>query len=221
MIEACVFDLDGTLINSLEDLADSSNFALAALGYSTHTTEEYRYFVGHGAGHLVESMLPQNARTPEVIEKTMSLYRDRYAAHSLDKTRPYPGVPELIAGLRQKGIKCAVVSNKPDSDTRAIIESLFDATLFNAVTGHREGVPHKPEPQVVLNTCKELRCKPASCVMLGDSAVDIQTGCNAGMTPVGVLWGFRGRDELLKAGAKYLIKTADGLWDVLKQLNAR
>lgn len=221
MIEACIFDLDGTLINSLEDLADSSNYALEAMGLPTHSVEAYRYFVGHGAGHLVESMLPKEKRTPEILQKTMEIYRKRYAEHILDKTLPYDGIPELLKGLGQAGFKRAVVSNKPDPDVHSIIKRLFCDGLFDTVTGHRDGVPHKPDPQVIFNTCKALGAEPAHCVMLGDSAVDILTGRNAGMQAVGVLWGFRGREELLEAGAAHLIAAPGELWNVLKDLNSK
>jgi phosphoglycolate phosphatase len=205
MYKACIFDLDGTLINSLEDLADSCNYALEQMGFGVHKVQAYRHFVGNGAVWLIENIVPQGSRTPSILNKTLEIYQSRYGEHYLDKTKPYNGVPELLQELKAKGIKLAVVSNKPDDATKKIVFELFGEKIFDAVIGQREGVPRKPHPQGALNACEQIKMQPQQCVFLGDSAVDMQTGISAGMFPVGALWGFRDCEELETAGAAILI----------------
>ncbi|MDR3551504.1 MAG: HAD family hydrolase [Clostridia bacterium] len=218
MIKACIFDLDGTLINSLEDLADSVNYALRLQGYPEHETAEFRYFVGHGAVRLIESSLPQNMRTQDNINVTYSIYRRRYTEHSLDKTRPYDGILEMLEKLREANIRLAVLSNKPDSDTRSMIEALFPHGIFDAVAGHREGLPHKPDPQGAFDVCGAAGIETSACAMLGDSEVDVMTALAAGMLPVGALWGFRDRAELEGAGARFVIESPLELPGLLSRL---
>lgn len=218
MIQACVFDLDGTLINSIDDLADAVNYTLRLYRYPEHEPAEYRYMVGNGAALLIERALPEGHRTEREIAKALDIYRERYAAHSLDKTRPYEGMTATLRRLRAAGLRLAVISNKPDSDTQAIIEKLFPARLFDVVCGHRDGMPHKPDPQGVLEACARMGIKPSGGAMLGDSAVDIKTALAAGMTPLGALWGFRERDELAEAGAKFLLEKPAELPEVLSRI---
>jgi len=205
MQNACVFDLDGTLINSLKDLAISSNYALEVQGFPTHETEEYRYFVGRGAQKLIEDILPEAIRTPEIIKKTKELFNDHYDAHYLDNTAPYDGISPLLAQLKQRGFRLAVVSNKPDDFVKKIVTQLFGGS-FDAVIGQREGVARKPDPASVFEACEAMGIEPQGCLYLGDSGVDMLTAKAAGMFPIGVLWGFRDRAELLENGARALIE---------------
>jgi phosphoglycolate phosphatase len=204
MYKACIFDLDGTLVNSLDDLADSCNYALEQMGFPTHKVQDYRYFVGNGVVNLIKKIVPQEGVAQSVLDKTLDVYCKRYAIHYLDKTSPYDGINELLIGLKAKGIKLAVVSNKPDEATKKIISEVFGENVFDIVLGQQEGVPHKPNPKSAFNACETMQVLPRECVFLGDSAVDMQTAIAAGMLPVGALWGFRDRDELVTAGAVIL-----------------
>jgi phosphoglycolate phosphatase len=209
---SCVFDLDGTLINSLADIAASCNFALEKLGFPTYETEQYRFFVGDGAAKLVERIVPADSRTPAVLAETRRLFDEYYGAHYLDKTRPYDGVPELLRELKKRGIKLGVVSNKPDVFVKELVAKLFGGA-FDSVTGQREGIPRKPDPSGVLACCREMGVDAACCRYIGDSGVDMLTAKAAGAYGIGALWGFRGKDELLRDGALALIASPLELLD--------
>ena len=204
MVKTCIFDLDGTLVNSLRDLAESSNHMLAAQGFPTYPVDRYRFFVGRGVPKLIEEVLPASSRTPEVLAASRQLFDAYYHAHALDNTAPYAGIPELLAEMKRRGLRLAVVSNKPDGFARQIVTALFGKT-FEVVFGQREDVPRKPDPTAALEACAAMGGTPGECLYFGDSGVDMLTAGAAGMTAVGVLWGFRGRDELLENGAKCLI----------------
>jgi len=204
MYKACVFDLDGTLLNSLKDLAISANHALEAQGFSAHEIDEYRYFVGRGVPKLIEATLPEDARTPEILSKTRDLFNGYYDAHYRDYTLPYDGIPELLAELKKLDFKLAVVSNKPQNFTRKLVTEIF-GDCFDVVIGAREGLPAKPDPAGAFEACAVMEVRPSRCIYLGDSGVDMLTAKAAGMLATGVLWGFRSRDELLENGALELI----------------
>jgi phosphoglycolate phosphatase len=204
MHQTCIFDLDGTLINSLTDLALSSNYALEALGFPTHKIEEYRYFVGRGVAKLIEAIIPEPSRTAEVLKKARALFDEHYGTHYSDNTLPYDGIPELLSQLRQKGVKLAVVSNKPDVFVKKIVAQLFGGNYFDAVIGQQDGVPRKPDPAAVFTACRSMGVEPQDCCYIGDSGVDMLTAKASGAFAVGVLWGFRGREELLENGAQAL-----------------
>lgn len=214
MTHACIFDLDGTLINSLEDLADSSNYALKKLGYPVHPVEAYRYFVGRGVPKLTEDILPEAARTPEILKKTRAYFDEYYSVHSLDHTASYPGIRELLHALRGRGLKLAVVSNKPDGFVKELVEKIFPG-VFDTAVGQRDGVPRKPDPASVFETCRELGVSNADCVYLGDSGVDMLTANAAKIFAVGVLWGFRSRQELVENGANAVIESPGELLAIL------
>ena len=204
MVTTCIFDLDGTLVNSLRDLADSSNHMLAVQGFPTYPVDRYRFFVGRGIPKLIEEVVPVPSRTPEVLAASRRLFDEYYHAHALDNTAPYEGIPELLTELKSRGLRLAVVSNKPDGFAKQIVTALFGGT-FEIVFGQRAGVPRKPDPAGALEACAAMGGVPSDCLYFGDSGVDMLTANAAGMTAVGVLWGFRGRDELLENGAKSLI----------------
>lgn len=212
--KAVVFDLDGTLINSLQDLADSTNFALQKLGYPTHQTESYRYFVGKGVAKLIEAVLPEEARNEEIEGRMRSLFDEYYDAHYLDHTLPYPSIPELIEVLKEKKFRLAVVSNKPHAFVRKMVRELFSDS-FDIVFGQREGVPRKPDPAGPLEACANMGVKPEECLYLGDSGVDMLTANAAKMTAIGVTWGFRTEEELKDNGAAYIISKPDELMRLL------
>lgn len=211
MFRCYIFDLDGTLINSLEDLADASNWVLAESGLPTHPTEAYRYFVGNGAYKLAERMLPESMRDEQTVAEYKARFDQRYNGHYLDKTKPYPGVSELLTHLKAKGVQLAVLSNKPNQFVQKICTEVFGEGFFDAVCGQRDGVSKKPAPDGVFEILKELGQKPEETLFIGDSNVDIQTAKNAGLHSAGVTWGFRGREELEEAGADYLVDEASQL----------
>lgn len=200
----CLFDLDGTLINSLADLAEASNYMLTQRGFPTYPTERYRYFVGRGVPKLIESVVPAQNRTAEELAVCRRLFDAYYHIHALDHTGPYAGIPAMLEGFRGRGLNLAVVSNKPDGFVHQIVESVFPR-VFAAVQGQREGIPRKPDPAMALSACRALGFEPAECLYFGDSGVDMLTAVAAGMTAVGVLWGFREQEELAEAGAQHLI----------------
>ncbi len=208
----CIFDLDGTLANTLESIAGFCNGTLEAFGLPPIPTEEYKQMVGNGADMLIRRMaLRAGAELSEKgLREMRAEYDRRYEAEPMKLVTAYPGVPELLQKLKSAGIKLGVVSNKPDNMTRYIVEKLYGG-LADEVRGQREGVPKKPDPTAVLETAETFGLSPGEILYVGDSGVDMETGKNAGMDPCGVLWGFRGREELLSHGAKYLVSTAGEL----------
>lgn len=204
MKQLCVFDLDGTLVNSLGDLADSANLALSRLGFPVHPTEMYRYFVGGGIPRLIRRILPQGT-DEEAIERVHALFAEEYARRCLSTTAPYPGIPELLDELERRRVGAAVFSNKDHDFAGRIVAKVFPGRRFAFVQGMTPGMPKKPDPAGLLSHLKTMDIPPARCLYLGDSGVDMRTAQNAGCLALGVLWGFREREELLENGAQYLI----------------
>ena len=215
MYKTVVFDLDGTLLNTIDDLADAGNRVCAARGWPQHTVEEYKYFVGNGIPKLVERFSPPEARTPDQLADTLAAFQADYGAHLRDKTAPYPGIPALLARLKAAGVQLAVFSNKADPLARQVVADYFDAALFDAVRGALPGVPTKPAPQGTLALMQAICADPAATLYVGDSNVDVDTAHNAGLPCCGVLWGFRTRQELTDAGAEHLAADAEELWNVI------
>jgi phosphoglycolate phosphatase len=215
-VDAVVFDLDGTLLDTLEDLADSLNAALVESGYPPHPVSAYRYFVGDGARRLVERALPAG-RTLDAVraDQIYQAYLRHYGQRWDCKSKPYEGIPELLDTLRDRGIAAAVCSNKPESFAQLCVARLLPGWTFAAVLGQSDGVPRKPDPTVAFEAAKRMGVYPGACLFLGDSGVDMETASRAGMIPVGVLWGFREADELLRAGARFLIKSPQQAVDLL------
>ena len=216
MIKAILFDLDGTLLDTIVDIADSANYALASLGYPTHVTEKYNYFVGNGADVLVRRILPEEARTPENEEALKRIYLTRYGEHALDTTGPYDGIVDLLDELARAGKKLAVVSNKPDSTAKATVSYFFGPDRFDRVIGASPDAPLKPDPAMAALAMACLKVEPQETLFVGDTSVDIQTGKNAGCVTVGVTWGFRSREELKEAGADHIIDAPHELLDLLQ-----
>lgn len=204
--KAVIFDLDGTLINSLEDLADSANLMLNSYDFPQHTLEEYRYFVGNGSRKLIERSLPaEKAASAEFVDKALAKYKEIYEGRILEKTRSYKGILEMLDELHERNIPMGICTNKHMEAAEMIVKILFKPEIFQEVIGDRKGYPRKPDPTTVLEIAEKLGTKPEETAYLGDSSVDMQTAVNAGFLPVGVLWGFRGRDELIEHGAKVLL----------------
>ena len=201
-----VFDLDGTLLNSLEDLADSANWVLEQHGFPIHPVDAYRYFVGDGVRKLIERILPQEERTEARIEQCRQEFVAYYKVHMEDKTSVYEGITELLTELKNRGLKIAVATNKVHVAVAPLMAKYFPNIRFDAMIGQREGVPVKPAPQIMFDILKETGCEPSEALHVGDTATDMQLAHNAGVTPVGVLWGYRPLEELREAGAKFIIE---------------
>ena len=204
--EAAIFDLDGTLVNSLDDLADSANATLRAHSFPVHEVEVYRYFVGNGSRKLIERILPEEyAADMAFVEQFMSEYKDCYAQNLLQKTKPYDGIMEMLAELRRRGIPMAVCTNKHQSAAETIVEALFPHDTFWEIIGDQEGLPRKPDPQKVLRIMRNFGVTGKQTAYFGDTDVDMDTARNAGTFAVGVLWGFRPKEELIAHGADLLL----------------
>ena len=203
-IKAVIFDMDGTLLNTYEDLANAVNYGLEKSGFPTHDAEKYKYFCGNGTDVMITRALPTEHRDEETLKKVRELYFEYYNAHSGECTRPYDGIPELLTELRAKGIKLGVVSNKIDFMTQIVAKEYF-GDVFDCVTGQRVGVPIKPDPAMVFEVMKTFGVTADECIFVGDSDVDALTGKNSGAFMVGVLWGFRDERELMENGADVVI----------------
>lgn len=211
-----ICDLDGTLLDSIADLGESMNTVLAADGLPRHPISAYRLFVGDGVEMLAERSLPPRLRTPEVVREMARRMREVYAGRWSVHTRPYEGIQEMLAKAHQAGVTLAVLSNKVDRFTRDMISHFFPQVPFAEVVGAKKDVPNKPNPQSALKLAQDIGLEPEQCIFLGDTRVDMETAVGAGMFPVGVLWGFRDREELTKAGAKRLLAHPSELADLLK-----
>lgn len=210
-----ICDLDGTLLDSIADLGESMNTVLAADGLPRHAISTYRYLVGDGIEMLAERALPPRLRSPEVVREMARRMREVYAGRWSVHTKPYPGIEDMLAQAHRAGLTLAVLSNKVDSFTRGMIRHFFPQAPFAQVVGARQDVPNKPNPQSALKLAQDIGLEPGQCIFLGDTKVDMQTAVAAGMFPVGVLWGFRGEDELLTSGAKRLLAQPSDLADLL------
>lgn len=212
-----IFDLDGTLLDTLEDLADAANGMLAEHRFPTHPTEDYRYFVGDGVQMLVTRALPENARDPKTIEACMQTMRVHYQRHLNVKTKPYEGILDLLDQLSGRGVKMAVLTNKPTAFAQPCVDGYFRVGLFDSVIGQQDGLPRKPDPTGAIQIARGWTFDPADILYVGDTSTDMETAVGAGMMPVGALWGFRPRKELEQHGAKVVI---DHPTDLLRLLES-
>jgi phosphoglycolate phosphatase len=207
-LAAVLFDLDGTLVDTLEDIAAAVNALLRRRELPEHPLARYRRMVGDGVEQLIErafSLASGRPTDPGEVAEGVAELRSEYGAHLLDRTRTYPGIPELLAELRARRIACGVVSNKPHALTLRVVEALMPNAGFAVVLGARPEVPKKPDPAAALEAAAALGVSPARALFLGDSDVDIRTALGAGMFPAGALWGFRDEDELRGSGALALL----------------
>jgi len=212
---AVLFDLDGTLLDTLDDLADCANRVLASMDMPVHPTFKYKYFVGDGLATLIERIVPADRRNEQTIGRAVDAFRLDYANNWHVRSRPYEGVAEMLAGLLDKGIRLAILSNKPHDFTKLCVRRLLVDVPFFPVLGQREGVPKKPDPAGALEVATLLDIPPKEIIYLGDTSVDMKTATAAGMTAVGVLWGFRDKEELMNSGADHLIHHPGDLLELL------
>jgi len=204
--QAVLFDLDGTLLDTLQDLANAVNTSLACLGFPVHKTEAYKYFIGDGREEMARRALPPGKRDPVTLGKLVEHINREYGLHWADNTRPYAGVADMLDAMTRRGTRMAILSNKPHDFTEAMVSRLLSPWHFEVVVGAMPGVPIKPDPTAALMIARKLDIPPAGFLYLGDSDIDMRTATAAGMYPVGAVWGFRTADELTAAGAKSLIK---------------
>jgi phosphoglycolate phosphatase len=215
--QAVIFDLDGTLLDTLEDIGDAVNRVLAAQGFPVHPIDAYRFYLGDGVAKLITRALPEAKRDGETVRSCLEAYRDDYDRHWNLKTRLYDGISEMLDALTARGLKLAILSNKPHEFTERCVREFLSRWSFDVVFGGRDGAPLKPDPAGALEIARTLGIPPAGFVYLGDTAVDITTAIAAGMTPVGVLWGFRPAQELRESGAQILIEQPIEILGLLEQ----
>ncbi len=204
MKKLVIFDLDGTLLDTLADLAESTNQALMENGFPSHAPDKYRFFVGNGIGKLFERALPPEARTEANIERIRQAFLRHYDVHNTDRSRPYPGIPALLEELQDAGILLAVASNKYQAATGKLTDYFFPGIRFAAVLGQREGIAPKPDPTIVREILTLAGAEPADALYVGDSGVDMQTARQSGVTACGVTWGFRPKEELESFHPSYI-----------------
>lgn len=215
MYRTVIFDLDGTLLNTIADLAGAGNWICRKRGWPEHTLEAYTAMVGHGMRNLVEQLSPEACRGVDRIDATLAEFMEYYGEHCCEKTAPYPGIPQLLQELKEDGVQLAVYSNKADVFSCAIIAHYFP-NVFDFVRGKREGVPVKPDPAGIAGVMTELGANPVTTLFVGDSSVDVKTGHAGGMKVCGVPWGFRPRASLVEAGADLLADTVEELRNILR-----
>ncbi len=215
MKKAVIFDLDGTLLNTLDDLADSTNYALSRFGYPTRTIEEVRQFVGNGVAKLIERAIPEGKNNPN-FEKCLAIFKENYAQNMYNKTAPYNGIIEMLSNLKSKGIKIAVVSNKFDLAVKELCKKYFEGFIdFAAGENEAQGIRKKPAPDTVISVLNKFNFAPEDAVYVGDSDVDIMTAKNSKMPCISVTWGFRDEKFLLENGATILINAPSEIYNHL------
>ena len=219
MIKAVIFDLDGTVTDTLSTIAHFGNFALNANGFSSIPEDKYKYFAGNGKKELIHRMLKyHNADNEENFTKTEKIYDEAYESDVIGKTTVFDGIIPLLENLHNMGIKTAVNSNKPHNVAVMVIEKLFPEKSFNAVYGQIDKIPHKPDPSCALKIAEEFGVLPEECLFAGDTCVDISTAKNAGMKAVGVLWGFRDSEELQSAGADFIVSKPEEILNIILKM---
>lgn len=213
--QAVIFDLDGTLLDTLTDIADAANRALIRNGFPPHERRAYRWFIGDGSAVLVTRALPETQRSTGTVQNCLKSFIDDYSQNWCRSTKPYDGLRDLIDNLRNRKIKLSVVTNKPHQFAVSMMAHYFGDCAFDPILGQQKGVPKKPDPRMALAAAEKMDVKPAACIFIGDSAVDMKTACNAGMQPVGAGWGFRPAGELLDNGAMAVIHHPMELLDLI------
>lgn len=215
MKKAVIFDLDGTLLNTLDDLADSTNYALSRFGYPTRTIDEVRQFVGNGVAKLIERAIPEGKNNPN-FEKCLAIFKENYAQNMYNKTAPYNGIIEMLSNLKSRGIKIAVVSNKFDLAVKELCKKYFEGFIdFAAGENEAQGIKKKPAPDTVISVLNEFNFASEDAVYVGDSDVDIMTAKNSKMPCISVTWGFRDEKFLLENGATILINAPSEIYNHL------
>lgn len=215
MKKIVIFDLDGTLINSIEDLADATNYALSKNGYSIHPLDKFYYFVGDGILKLIERAVPDGIKNKDEVFKVKKDFSDYYEKHFADKTKPYDGIQDVLKEISENGIIIAVASNKAEEFTKKIIDNIF-TNQINMVVGQIDNIPKKPAPDMVHKILNYYNIDKKDAIFVGDTNIDILTAKNSGLTSVGCLWGFRTKQELSDAGADYIIANPHELINILQ-----
>ena len=216
MIKACIFDMDGTTVNTINSIAYFGNNALAKFGLEGYDPEDYKIMVGNGARTLVTRMVEGKGGDKETLEKVLVEYNTTYDNDFMYLTEAYPGIVQLLKNLKESGIKTAIVSNKPHSTAVKVSDKLFGAELIDICCGAKEGVALKPDPEAVFAVMKELGVSADECLYVGDTAVDMKTGKAAGIYTIGVLWGFRSREEMENAGADEITSEPTRIFELTK-----
>lgn len=218
MYRLCIFDLDGTLTDTLDSLTFSVNETLKEMGLPPMTADKCRQFVGNGARVLMEkSLLEAGEADLGRLDEAMRIYGRIFDANCTYHVIPYQGIPELLTALRQEGVNLAVLSNKPHRQAVHVVESIFGRNVFRHIQGQKENIPRKPDPKAALQIAEELGISPEDTVYIGDSEVDIATGTNAHMKTIGVTWGFRGRAVLLEAGAEQIADSPEEIMKLFRE----
>ena len=217
---ACIFDLDGTLLNTLDDIADSANRVLAAYGYPVHPADAYRAMIGSGVRRLIARAAGCAPDSPET-GRLLAAFSEEYTTHAAVKTRPYAGVVPLLDTLAQRGLPLAILSNKTEELTQTLVRRYFPGIRFVRVSGQKEGVPEKPDPTAALRIAAAFGLHPECVTLVGDSDVDMKTAVNAGMRPVGVTWGFRTPGQLKENGAVLLFDQAAPIAAIWEEVRIR
>ena len=204
--KAVIFDLDGTLADSIPDIAGAANHILKTYGFPARAADEYVPMIGEGLAKLLERVLPPDAKLSDSLDTIRGLWLDYYGEHCLDNTRAYDGMAQSVAELKRRGLKLGVATNKQERIAVKIVEGLYGAGAFSVIRGMGGGVPHKPDPTIVNGILSVFGATGGECLFVGDSKTDVETALNAGCVPAGALWGYRAADELRRAGAKYLLR---------------
>ena len=213
--KAIIFDLDGTLLNSLTDIADSVNLVLKKYDLPVHSIEDYKLFIGNGIEKLVERALPSDISKSD-FDKYLTEIKSVYEKNQITKTKPYDGIIEMLKTLNDKGVSINILSNKPIDFTKMVVEHFLGNIKFDNVLGAREGIPKKPNPQAVFEIIDNLKLNKEEVLYVGDTGTDMQTAENAGLKSVGVLWGFRGLEELMENNADYIIEETSKIIEIIE-----
>ena len=215
MFDSVIFDLDGTLLNTIDDICDSLNIALESQGFRTYNSEETKAFVGSGVKIMVERALGLQDYDEETFEKVRATYMKEYALRQAIKTRPYEGTIDLLIELKKKGIKIGLLSNKPHQDTLRVVDFYFGLDKFDVVLGQREGIPVKPDPTALFELIDLLKTTKDKCIFVGDSDVDMMTANNGEIKKIGVLWGFRTIETLKENNADFVVETTKEILEII------
>ncbi len=214
-LQAVIFDLDGTLLDTLKDLGDAMNRVLEKHGWPQHPESAYKKFVGNGARKLIERAIPDDKRTPEIMEQCLKEFIEDYRNNWAVSTAPYPGIEEMLSAMQERGIVMSVLSNKIHDFTVRCIERFLPSYRFALVLGERRGIPRKPDPAGAIEIVEKTGIPAGQTLYVGDTPIDMQTAKAAGMLAAGVLWGFRGRDELEENGADIIVERPEELLETL------
>ncbi len=212
-----IFDLDGTLLNTIDDLAAATNYALKAMGYPQHGLWVYPNMVGNGVRKLIERALPDDQHSEKVVNDTLAHFKEYYGEHCCDATTPYPGIPELLEELTARGINLAVTSNKYEEAVTKIVAHYFPDANFRAILGNIDGIPRNPDPSIVFKALSMCPTPKAEVLYVGDSGVDMETARRACVESCGVTWGFRPIVELQQAYADHIISTPSQIIDLVEK----